>query len=67
MPEIAAPSNCSLTVLVFLFPHRLASGYSYYAISFGVEELSGDLYLNMFLLSAVEIPAQAVTWFFNNW
>ncbi|XP_061184984.1 solute carrier family 22 member 4-like [Saccostrea echinata] len=44
----------------------LASGYSYYAISFGVEELSGDLYLNMFLLSAVEIPAQAVTWFFNN-
>lgn len=44
----------------------LASGYSYYAISFGVEELSGDLYLNMFLLSAVEIPAQVVTWFFNN-
>ncbi|XP_061184985.1 organic anion transporter 3-like [Saccostrea echinata] len=44
----------------------LSSGYSYYAISFGVEELSGDLYLNIILLSTVEIPAQAVTWYFNN-
>ncbi|KAJ8300868.1 hypothetical protein KUTeg_022387 [Tegillarca granosa] len=36
-------------------------GYVYYAISFGVQKLSGSLYLNLFLLSAVEIPGNAVT------
>lgn len=45
----------------------LCCGYGYYAIAFGVQELSGDLYLNMFLLSIVEAPAQFITWFFNNY
>lgn len=36
-------------------------GYVYYAISFGVQKLSGSLYLNIFLLSAVEIPGNALT------
>ncbi|XP_062616417.1 solute carrier family 22 member 4-like, partial [Saccostrea cucullata] len=44
----------------------LSTGYSYFAISFGVEELSGDLYLNIILLSLVEIPAQLATWYLNN-
>ncbi|XP_062595074.1 solute carrier family 22 member 4-like, partial [Saccostrea cucullata] len=44
----------------------LSTGYSYFAISFGVEELSGDLYLNIILLSLVEIPVQLVTWYLNN-
>ena len=48
------------------YSHRFASGYGYYAISFGVDSLSGDLYLNMFLLSIVEIPAQVFSWFLNN-
>lgn len=47
--------------------NRLACGYGYYAISFGVEQLSGSLYLNMFLLSIVEIPALLLTWYMNNW
>ena len=47
--------------------YRLACGYGYYAISFGVEQLSGSLYLNMFLLSIVEIPALLLTWYMNNW
>lgn len=46
---------------------RMACGYAYYAISFGVEQLSGSIYLNMFLLSIVEIPATLLTWWLNNW
>ncbi|OWF39251.1 organic cation transporter protein-like [Mizuhopecten yessoensis] len=41
-------------------------GYGYYAISFGVQSLSGNLYLNMFLLSAVEVPAQMSNYFLTN-
>ncbi|XP_060063863.1 solute carrier family 22 member 21-like [Ylistrum balloti] len=44
----------------------LSCGYGYYAISFGVQHLSGNLYLNMFLLSAVEIPTQILNYFFTN-
>ncbi|KAK3095487.1 hypothetical protein FSP39_015271 [Pinctada imbricata] len=44
----------------------LSCGYGYYAISYGVEQLSGNLYLNMFLLSVVDIPALIATMFFNN-
>ncbi|XP_069105025.1 solute carrier family 22 member 21-like [Argopecten irradians] len=44
----------------------LSCGYGYYCISFGVQSLSGNLYLNMFLLSAVEVPAQVVTYFLSN-
>ncbi|XP_062619785.1 solute carrier family 22 member 4-like [Saccostrea cucullata] len=49
-----------------LWTSWVACGYAYYAISFGVEQLSGSLYLNMFLLSVVEIPATLITWFLNN-
>ncbi|XP_046568840.1 organic cation transporter protein-like [Haliotis rubra] len=38
----------------------------YYGISFGVGKLSGNLYLNIFLLSVVEIPAAVGTFFMNN-
>ncbi|OWF39252.1 organic cation transporter-like protein [Mizuhopecten yessoensis] len=44
----------------------IACGYGYYAISFGVQSLSGSLYLNMFLLSVVEIPAQASSYYLTN-
>lgn len=45
---------------------RLSCGYSYYAIAFGVDQLSGSLYLNMFLLSIIEIPSSLITWFLAN-
>ncbi|XP_021376626.1 solute carrier family 22 member 6-A-like [Mizuhopecten yessoensis] len=44
----------------------MSCGYGYYAISFGVQSLSGSLYLNMFLLSVVEIPAQASSYYLTN-
>ncbi|VDI56472.1 MFS transporter, OCT family, solute carrier family 22 (organic cation transporter), member 4/5 [Mytilus galloprovincialis] len=44
----------------------ISCGYTYYAISFGVQQLSGSLYLNMFLLSIVEVPSLLLAWFFNH-
>lgn len=44
----------------------MSCGYGYYAISFGVQNLSGSLYLNMFLLSVVEIPAQVSSYYLTN-
>lgn len=40
--------------------------YNYYGISFGVDKLSGSLYLNMFILSVLEIPGAFLSWFFMN-
>lgn len=41
-------------------------GYAYYAISYSVDQLSGDLYLNMFLLSVIDIPALMSIWYLSN-
>ncbi|XP_067669707.1 organic cation transporter protein-like [Haliotis asinina] len=38
----------------------------YYGILFGVDALSGNLCLNIFLLSAVDIPADIATLYLNN-
>lgn len=40
--------------------------YTYYGISFGVDKLSGSLYVNMFVLSILEIPGAFIAWFFMN-
>lgn len=45
----------------------MSGGYGYYAISFGVQKLSGDLYLNMTLLSLVEIPTLCTIIYLVNW
>ncbi|KAJ8310512.1 hypothetical protein KUTeg_012377 [Tegillarca granosa] len=47
--------------------YRLSCGFSYYAISFGVQQLSGYLYLNLALLSFVEIPTNLMIWFLAKW
>ncbi|KAK3087933.1 hypothetical protein FSP39_012595 [Pinctada imbricata] len=44
----------------------MTCAYVYYAISFNVQSLSGSIYLNMFLLSMVEIPANVLTMYLNN-
>ncbi|XP_069110508.1 organic cation transporter protein-like [Argopecten irradians] len=44
----------------------LSCGYTFYAISFGVQSLSGNLYYNMFLVTVVEVPAQMSTYFLSN-
>lgn len=44
----------------------IAMAYNYYGISFGVDKLSGSLYLNMFILSVLEIPGAFLSWFFMN-
>lgn len=45
---------------------RFSCGYAYYAISYSVDQLSGDLYLNMFLLSVIDIPALMSIWYLSN-
>ena len=50
--------------LCFFF--RIAMAYAYYGISFGVDKLSGSLYLNMFILSMLEIPGSFIAWYFMN-
>lgn len=44
----------------------IAMAYNYYGISFGVDKLSGSLYLNMFILSMLEIPGSFLAWFIMN-
>ncbi|KAL3875982.1 hypothetical protein ACJMK2_033875 [Sinanodonta woodiana] len=40
-------------------------GYSFYAITFGVNNFSGDLFLNIFLVTIVELPAQLISFILN--
>ncbi|XP_035825040.1 solute carrier family 22 member 7 [Aplysia californica] len=40
--------------------------FVFYGLSFGVSSLAGNIYLNMFLMAVVEIPAQLTTFYFNN-
>ncbi|XP_033761056.1 solute carrier family 22 member 6-like [Pecten maximus] len=42
------------------------SSYVYYAISFGVENLSGDIYFNFFLIQVIDIPAMVLTYILVN-
>ncbi|KAH3709058.1 solute carrier family 22 member 6-like isoform X1 [Dreissena polymorpha] len=51
-----------LFALIWLF-----SSYSYYGIAFGVQELSGDFYLNLFLVSVIDIPGDSLAVLFNTW
>lgn len=44
-----------------------AASYGYYGITFGVKSLSGDLYMNMFLINVVETPVMVLTAFLVNW
>ncbi|XP_069105033.1 organic anion transporter 3-like [Argopecten irradians] len=44
----------------------LACGYGYYGVSFEVKGLTGNLYLNMALLSIVEIPTVLATYTLTN-
>jgi hypothetical protein len=46
--------------------YRIACGYVYTGLAFGVMSLSGSLYLNMFLMGCVEAPAQVLVLLFNN-
>ncbi|KAK7093385.1 hypothetical protein V1264_007150 [Littorina saxatilis] len=55
-----AKRSCSLFFVWF------SSGAVYYFLAFGAENLSGNLYLNIFLLSIVEIPAMFLSAFLNN-
>lgn len=64
--------NCFFARVVFPFAYsllliaRFSCGYAYYAISYSVDQLSGDLYLNMFLLSVIDIPALISIWYLSN-
>ncbi|XP_052231176.1 solute carrier family 22 member 13-like [Dreissena polymorpha] len=54
------------TTLLFAFIW-LFSAYSYYGIALGVQELSGDFFLNLFLVNVIDIPGNYVAVLFNTW
>ena len=39
----------------------------YYGLSFGVDKLSGNLYLNIFLMTIIEIPGLVSIMYLTNW
>jgi len=53
-------------LLLLSLVFRISCGYGYYAISFGVQQLSGNLYINLILINAMDIIA-IVVWYFTNW
>ena len=42
---------------MFFLVHRFANALVYYGVSFGSVDLGGNIYLNVFLVSVVEIPS----------
>ncbi|KAK3093609.1 hypothetical protein FSP39_018059 [Pinctada imbricata] len=44
----------------------MTCGFGFYAILYGVDQLTGDIYINLFLLSVVEIPANLSLWGLQN-
>ena len=62
-----ASKYCNIIMLKYDFEYfRITCGYVYYAISFNVQKLSGNLYLNMFALQTVDIPGSLLTIYLNN-
>jgi hypothetical protein len=49
-----------------ILPFRIALGVVAYGISFGIQELSGSIYLNVFLFSIVGIPSKSVALWLQN-
>lgn len=48
------------------FNFRMSVGYSYYGLTFGISSLSGNLYLNMFIMNVIDAPVCLSTMFFVN-
>ncbi|XP_048244246.1 solute carrier family 22 member 16-like [Haliotis rufescens] len=44
----------------------LLVSFVYYGISFGVGRLTGNLYVNMFLVSVISLPSEVAVFFLNN-
>ncbi|XP_060073041.1 solute carrier family 22 member 6-B-like [Ylistrum balloti] len=44
----------------------VTASYVYYAISFGVQNLSGNIYINIFLINIIDVPAQLITYYMAN-
>lgn len=50
----------------FSFVCRIFSIYTFYALSFGVQEMSGSIYLNIFLLNLIDLPGNLLTYVLSN-
>lgn len=48
------------------FVFRFALGIVSYGISFGIQSLSGNIYLNLFLFSLVGIPSKSIALWLQN-
>ena len=49
----------------YLLP-RFALGLVFYGISFGIQSLAGNIYLNLFLFSVVGVPGKIITVYLTN-
>lgn len=45
--------------------NRITCGYGFYAISFGVQQLSGNIYVNTVMLGAMEVVSIIVAYITN--
>ncbi|XP_060565157.1 organic cation transporter protein-like [Ruditapes philippinarum] len=57
---------CCLLALPCLLTWLFALGLVFYGISFGIQALAGNIYLNLFLFSVVSIPAKIITVYLTN-
>jgi len=61
-------SNVTLVVIDVCSPFsdRMSTSYSYYGLTFGINSLSGNLYLNMFLMNTIDGPVNLSIMFLLN-
>ena len=57
---------CVIFHLAVWFCRRFVCSFVYYGVSLNVGSLSGDRYMNVFLLGMVDLPALAVVIIVNN-
>ena len=50
-----------------IYPIRVELGLAGYGIQFGIQKLSGSLYLNMFLIGIIGAPLSFLTIYLTNW
>ena len=59
-PNKLFASETIFLIKVIIFSFRFVNGLVYYGVSFSTPTLGGNMYLNFFLSSVIEIPANYV-------
>ena len=46
--------------------YRASMSYGYYGLTFGIQNMAGNMYLNMFLVNIIELPANCLAMYAVN-